>query len=295
VNLAVEAERQGLGRVALADTDSPQGSASHWWNARRAETPLFARELDVQSVELLVVDTAPQVAQDRIIRRADFVIIPVRPSPNDLRAVGETLAVVEKFKKPFCFVINGVKPRATITTDTLRVLAQHGKVSPVMLGDRVDYAVSTTNHNNIRLNRSEAPWRWCLPRLGCAITSACSQTQTLRKISATPADDKEQGIEARVQTALASELERQKAALAEAARAEAAKALAVEMQDLRDTLQAKEAKLEEARQTKIALRKRERALEERTKEIELEVARRMDNQQGYPSQSPVFCCCPNQT
>ena len=40
-----------------------------------------------------MVDTAPQVAQDRIIQRADFVVIPVRPSPNDLRAVGETLAV----------------------------------------------------------------------------------------------------------------------------------------------------------------------------------------------------------
>jgi hypothetical protein len=89
-------------------------------------------------------------------------------------------------------------------------------------------------------------------------------------------DVKEQGIEARVQTALASELEKQKAAFAEAARAEAAKALAVEMQDLRDTLQAKDTKLEEARQTEIALRKRERALEERTKDIELEVARQMD-------------------
>jgi chromosome partitioning protein len=142
VNLAVEAERQGLGPVAIADTDSPQGSASHWWNIRDAHAPLFARELEVEGIELLVVDTAPQVAQDKIIRRADFVIIPVRPSPNDLRAVGETISVVEKCKKPFCFVVNGVKPRATITGETVRVLEKHGAVAPVLLGDRVDFAVS---------------------------------------------------------------------------------------------------------------------------------------------------------
>ena len=46
-NVAVEAERQGVGKVAIADTDAPQGSASHWWNARSAETPLFARDLPV--------------------------------------------------------------------------------------------------------------------------------------------------------------------------------------------------------------------------------------------------------
>jgi hypothetical protein len=89
-------------------------------------------------------------------------------------------------------------------------------------------------------------------------------------------DAKEQGIEARVQTALADELKEQKAGLVEAARIEAEKALAVEMQDLRDTLQTQETKLAEARQTEIALRKRERELEERGKEIELEVARKMD-------------------
>jgi len=54
----------------------------------------------VHGIESLVVDTAPQIAQDRIIRLADFVIIPVRPSPNDLRAVGETLSVVEKIGHP---------------------------------------------------------------------------------------------------------------------------------------------------------------------------------------------------
>jgi hypothetical protein len=91
-------------------------------------------------------------------------------------------------------------------------------------------------------------------------------------------DDKERGIEERVQATLASELEKQKAAVAKTARAEAEKALAVELQDLRDTVQTNEAKLKEARQTELTLRKRERELEERAKDIELEVARKMDDE-----------------
>jgi hypothetical protein len=89
-------------------------------------------------------------------------------------------------------------------------------------------------------------------------------------------EEKERGIEDRVQTALASEREKQKAVLAKEARAEAERVLAVEMQDLRDALHTKEEKLEQARQTEIAMRKRERDLEERAKDIELEVARKMD-------------------
>ncbi|HYC14067.1 MAG TPA: ParA family protein, partial [Stellaceae bacterium] len=41
-HLAVAADRAGAGPVALVDTD-PQGSLAEWWNARVAETPLFAR------------------------------------------------------------------------------------------------------------------------------------------------------------------------------------------------------------------------------------------------------------
>lgn len=40
-HLGVEAEAAGSGPVALIDTD-PQGSLAAWWNARQAETPVFA-------------------------------------------------------------------------------------------------------------------------------------------------------------------------------------------------------------------------------------------------------------
>lgn len=142
VNLAVNAEKNGAGPVALVDMDSPQGSASSWWNAREAETPLFADGLNPDGVELVVVDTPPQKPAQQTIRAADLVLIPVRPSPNDLRAVGQTLEVVEKVRKPFIFIINSAKNRTRIAMDTLQTLAQFGRVAPVMIGDRIDLAES---------------------------------------------------------------------------------------------------------------------------------------------------------
>jgi chromosome partitioning protein len=138
VNLAVEA----TGTVALIDMDSPQGSLSHWWNARKAETPLFVDTLTPAGVDYLFVDTPPQRPDAKTIAAADLVIIPVKPSPNDLRAVGETLGVVERLGKPFCFVITMAKNRTRIAMDALQALAQYGRVAPIMFGDRIDFAES---------------------------------------------------------------------------------------------------------------------------------------------------------
>jgi chromosome partitioning protein len=40
--LAVRAERDGAGPVAIIDMDE-QGSLASWWNARKEETPSFVR------------------------------------------------------------------------------------------------------------------------------------------------------------------------------------------------------------------------------------------------------------
>lgn len=137
-NLSVEAS----GRVALVDMDNPQGSLSHWFNARKAETPVFVDSLTPSGIDYLFVDTPPQRPDTKTIQIADLVIIPVKPSPNDLRAVGDTLEAVERQQKPFCFVITMAKPKTHIAIDALQVLAQYGRVAPVMLGDRIDYAES---------------------------------------------------------------------------------------------------------------------------------------------------------
>ena len=142
-HLSVEASKNLS--VAIVDTDNPQGSLSQWWNVRKADTPIFVREYapDLE-IDLTIIDTPPRM--DMILRKsilaADLVLIPIRPSPNDLRAVPVIVEEAEKAGKPFIFVINSATPRATITHDTVRVLAQYGKVAPVTLHSRVDFATS---------------------------------------------------------------------------------------------------------------------------------------------------------
>jgi chromosome partitioning protein len=72
-HLAVEAQNAGVGPVALIDTD-PQGSLSHWWNARTASEPLFVKvgpfelgkaleHLARSGIKLAVIDTPPAITE----------------------------------------------------------------------------------------------------------------------------------------------------------------------------------------------------------------------------------------
>ena len=152
--LSVAAEISGNGPIALIDCD-PQGSLSEWWNAREEETPLFVKtsveklgedleQLRMQGVNLVFVDTPPSVTETirEIVSHADLVVIPTRPSPHDLRAVGATLDIVDSHGKPLVFAVNGATKRARITSDTAVALSQHGTVAPVTIHHRNDMATS---------------------------------------------------------------------------------------------------------------------------------------------------------
>ena len=56
------------------------------------------RELAKAGVELAIIDTPPAVTDTirQVLAVADLVVIPTRPSPHDLRAVGSTVELVEK-------------------------------------------------------------------------------------------------------------------------------------------------------------------------------------------------------
>ena len=153
-HLAVAADRAGAGPVALVDTD-PQGSLSEWWNARQAETPLFARTassrlaVDIErmrglGIELLIIDTPPAIEATivEVIRQVDLVIIPARPSPHDLRAAGATVDMVQRLGKPLIFALNGATPRARITAEAVMALSQHGTLAPVVIHHRTGFAAS---------------------------------------------------------------------------------------------------------------------------------------------------------
>lgn len=153
-HLAVEAERQGFGPVAIMDID-PQGSLADWWNERQADTPSFVNttletlehdidELRESGIRLLVIDTPPAITRAirDVISVADMVLIPTRPSPHDLRAVAATVAMVEEAGKPLVFVLNAATPRARITNEAIVALSQHGPLAPSIVHQRVDFASS---------------------------------------------------------------------------------------------------------------------------------------------------------
>lgn len=150
-NLAVAAAADGQ-NVLCVDLD-PQGSLRGWWQARENENPWMleadpkpeALQKTLQAAakvfDLAIIDTPPAapVWLADAIGTADLVLIPVRPSPDDLRAVGATIAAVTDAKVPFAFVLSQA-PRAKITEEAVRVLAQHGRVAPVNIVQRVIYA-----------------------------------------------------------------------------------------------------------------------------------------------------------
>lgn len=184
-HLAVEADRKGAGPVALVDTD-PQGSLTQWWNARAAGTPAFVQtavsslandlaRLRNAGIRLVIIDTPPAItwAIVEVIKVADLVVIPVRPSPHDLAASGTTVDMVENLGKPMVFAINAASPRARITGEAAVALSQHGTVAPTTVHHRTEFAASMIDGRTVmelpRAERSsaeiEALWRYLAGRL----------------------------------------------------------------------------------------------------------------------------------
>src|SRR5690606_8641007 len=77
-----------------------------------------------------------------VIRVADLVLIPTRPSPHDLRSIGSTMELVEHLGKPLVFVVNGAAARARITTDAVALLSQFVPLAPAIIHQRVDFAAA---------------------------------------------------------------------------------------------------------------------------------------------------------
>ena len=161
-HIAVAVEAAGDGPAVMIDTD-PQGSLSAWWNVRDAQTPALAPTtiadlpakcgaLAEAGYEVAVVDTPPAITEaiSAVLNSADLVLIPVRPSPHDLRAVGSTVELVQAAGKPFVFVVTQAKANARLTVQAMAALSEHGIVAPAVVHDRVDYAGSMIDGRTVQ-------------------------------------------------------------------------------------------------------------------------------------------------
>lgn len=192
-HLAVQAQCAGAGPVVLIDID-PQGSLADWWNEREAEYPAFAQTtvarlandlqiLRQQGFKLAVIDTPPAItmAIQSVISVAELIVVPTRPSPHDLRAVGATVDLCERAGKPLVFVVNGATPKAKITSEAAVALSQHGTVAPITLHHRTDFAASMIDGRTVMEvdpeSRSAAEiaalWRYVSDRLEKISVAPC--------------------------------------------------------------------------------------------------------------------------
>jgi chromosome partitioning protein len=153
-HLAVEASRMRVGPIALLDTD-PQAGLAAWWNARQSPDPAFARmlpkgisatlaDLEAKGCAMVFIDTPPALSDSirQTLVHANLIVVPVQPSPNDLRAVGATVKLVRDARRQMVFVLNRANSRTRLTNDALMSLSQHGTIAPVIVQDRQDFRVA---------------------------------------------------------------------------------------------------------------------------------------------------------
>lgn len=163
--LAVAAQLDGR-RVALVDLD-PQGSTVAWVEARNkmrgwmpegtgpTDIPLRkvgaarigawiaeARARNAGSGLLVLIDTAGTADDDvtAALKGADAVLVPVQPSPQDMRALAPTLRQVrEHAPGRFAFVLSRASHlQARENGEIIAGLERHGPVAGVIM-DRVEF------------------------------------------------------------------------------------------------------------------------------------------------------------
>lgn len=151
-HLAVAAELESQGSAVLCDTD-PQSSLADWWNARPSETPPLAvvgisefaakQPILASRFHYLFFDTAAADAKQytEILQSADLIVIPVCPSPDDMRSLNRlTLPVVKNSGRPFIFVLSKARPGTQLLIATMGALSEHGAISQTIIQQREGYA-----------------------------------------------------------------------------------------------------------------------------------------------------------
>lgn len=144
-------------RAGILDAD-PQGSCVKWSGRRPHAAPTVRpvgqgglREA-VESyrqagADLVIIDTPPHARPivSLAAELADFVLVPVKPYPDDLEALGATIEILRGVKVPAGIVINMTAPKSAALTLARAALATFGlPICPTSLVERLShpYAVA---------------------------------------------------------------------------------------------------------------------------------------------------------
>jgi chromosome partitioning protein len=173
-----------LPRCGLLDLD-PQGTSRRWVERRRAaglvgpglvtaaasQVPQLIARLDA---DWLIVDTPPSHDDTRAIRAAaaaaDLVLVPVRPTPDDLEVLGATLDLLDGRRA--AFVLSMANPRATLTQRARAALEAVGTVAPVAITNRVAYPEAAEDGSAVTESDPRGPAADEMRRLWSWVTEA---------------------------------------------------------------------------------------------------------------------------
>jgi chromosome partitioning protein len=138
--------------TVLVDAD-PQGSADGWLPDSEALPVIHAPDpVSLENVlgkagpaerGLFVIDCPPldPGVSAAAMRKADLILIPVIPSPLDIKAVAPLLEALAETKARALIVLNLVKPRTTAVRLARETLEEfHVPIARTMIGSRVTHA-----------------------------------------------------------------------------------------------------------------------------------------------------------
>ena len=143
--------------VYLIDTD-PQGTLNQWHDVRQAEDPRRVEpdinhlpetllKLKQMGAKYVFIDTPPQASErlDHLFRLADLVLVPIKPTPDDLKAATTTVRRLKTLEIPFLFVITQAIQNTNITAQAIAALSHHGAVAESLIVNRVIYPAAFTD------------------------------------------------------------------------------------------------------------------------------------------------------
>lgn len=152
--IAAAAAQGGLMSVTVFDTD-PQNTAHRWGQVRSGDTtlaPITVRSVPIdeapdsisgESGDFLIIDTPTALEEHpdafkRLILASSFVLIPARPSLDDVASVAPFGRLVGDMRRDVAFALNAVKPRVAETDGARRYLSRYADVLAAALPDSVD-------------------------------------------------------------------------------------------------------------------------------------------------------------
>jgi chromosome partitioning protein len=141
------------GNALIIDTDK-QKSAAGWWRERDSDLPELVtssaqsvtKALAATSREWVFIDTPPrhEEALRAVCAVSDFILIPARPSILDLRAIADTVGLVNG--KAAVIILNSCPPNrgfgeTGVVREARQALSVYGlPVCPVAISERVAFS-----------------------------------------------------------------------------------------------------------------------------------------------------------